>query len=208
MSGRSAYARKIKETKATEKGGVSARGRAKSAGSSRSSERDDVTISDYPMPQGTGYGTTNARFLKFSEPIREAEPRRLRRELTNFSNHSSGSQNSGSSEGRRGGDPSNTGYHAPMQDYSYARARKPTIKTEDVSGIERSGLRSAIDKRSDGVRKGLSKAFGFGKKSKKGEELRPQSSATIRPGQEPSNSPSWNETPPLAEPKPQDCVGI
>ncbi|KAK6859707.1 hypothetical protein PG995_003343 [Apiospora arundinis] len=203
MSGRSAYARKIKETKATEKGGVSARGRAKSAGSSRSSERDDVTISDYPMPQGTGYGTTNARFLKFSEPIREAEPRRLRRELTNFSNHSSGSQNSGSSEGRRGGDPSNTGYHAPVQDYSYARARKPTIKTEDVSGIERSGLRSAIDKRSDGVRKGLSKAFGFGKKSKKGEELRPQSSATIRPGQEPSNSPSWNETPPLPNQSPR-----
>ncbi|KAK8132416.1 hypothetical protein PG999_000589 [Apiospora kogelbergensis] len=150
MSGRSAYARKIKDTKATEKGGVSARGRAKSAGSSRSSERDDATIIDYPMPHGTGYGTTNARFLKFSEPVREPEPMRHRGELTNFSNHSSGSQNSESTGGRRGGDPSNMGYHTPMQDYGYARARKPTIKTEDVSGIERSGLRSAIDKRSDG----------------------------------------------------------
>merc|ERR1712000_226105 len=34
----------------------------------------------------------------------------------------------------------------------------------DPSGIERSGLRSLIDKRSDNVRKGLSKAFSFGKK--------------------------------------------
>ncbi|KAK8075594.1 hypothetical protein PG997_010257 [Apiospora hydei] len=170
MSGRSAYARKIKETKASEKGGVATRGRAKSAGSSRSSERDDATISDYPILHGTGYGTTNARFLKFSEPIREADPMQFRGELTNFSNQSCGSQNSGGLGGRRDG----MGYQDHMQDYAYARPRKPTIRTEDVSGIERSGLRSAIDKRSDGVRKGLSKALGFAKKSKKGEELRPQ----------------------------------
>ncbi|KAK7961837.1 uncharacterized protein PG986_002662 [Apiospora aurea] len=193
MSGRSAYARKIKETKATEKGGVATRGRAKSTGSSRSSERDDATISDYPMPHRTGYGTTNARFLKFSEPIREADPMGLREELTNFSNQSSGSQNSGGFGGRRDG----MGYQDHLQDYAYARPRKPTIRTEDVSGIERSGLRSAIDKRSDGVRKGLSKALGFGKKSKRGEELRPQSSATIRPGQEPMSSPGSSDVPPL-----------
>ncbi|KAK8016861.1 hypothetical protein PG993_015050 [Apiospora rasikravindrae] len=202
MSGRSAYARKIKETKATEKGGVSTRGRAKSTGSSRSSERDDATISDYPMPHGTGYGTTNARFLKFSEPRRETDPMRLRGELTNFSNQSSGSQNSGGSAGRRDG----MGYQDHMSGYAYAKPTKPTIRTEDVSGIERSGLRSAIDKRSDGVRKGLSKALGFAKKSKKGEELRPQSSATIRPGQEPMSSPTSNDVPPLPSQFDSGCM--
>ncbi|KAK8064615.1 hypothetical protein PG994_007253 [Apiospora phragmitis] len=208
MSGRSAYARKIKETKATEKGGTSTRGRAKSAGSSRSSERDDATFSDYPMPQGTGYGTTNARFLKFSEPIREADPMRLRGELTNFSNQSNGSsQNSGGFGVRWDGVSSNMGYQDSMQDYAYARPRKPTIKTEDVSGIERSGLRSVMDKRSDGVRKGLSKAFGFGKKSKKGEDLRPQSSATIRPGQESIDSPSSSEVPPMPNQSPRSPWG-
>lgn len=126
----------------------------------------------------------------------------MRRELTNFSNQSNGSQQSGGSEGRRDGVSSNMGYQDHMYDYTYARPRKPTIKTEDVSGIERSGLRNVIDKRSDGVRKGLSKAFGFGKKSRKGEELRPQSSATIRPGQEPMDSPSSSEVPPLPNQSP------
>ncbi|KAK7987210.1 hypothetical protein PG988_002198 [Apiospora saccharicola] len=192
MSGRSAYARKIKETKATEKGGISSRGRAKSASSSRSSERDDATISENPLPLGTGYGTTNARFLKFSEPIREEDPMRL-----HFSNQSTSSQYSGGSGTRRDGVSSNTGYQDPMPDYAHTRPRKPTIKTEDVSGIEKSGLRNVIDKRSDGVRKGLSKAFGFGKKLKKGEDIRPQSSATIRPGDESMNSPNSSEVPPL-----------
>lgn len=55
----------------------------------------------------------------------------------------------------------------------------------DGSGIERSGLRSILDKRSDDVRKGLTKAFTFKKKEKDsaggGTSLdRPESAATVR----------------------------
>jgi hypothetical protein len=77
--------------------------------------------------------------------------------------------------------------HRPLDDFAYARARRPVIKTEDVSGIEKSGLRSALDKKSDEVRKGLVKAFTFKKKDKKGHDtdavidFRPQSAATVRP---------------------------
>lgn len=77
----------------------------------------------------------------------------------------------------------------PLEDFAYARARKPTIRTEDVSGIEKSGLRSAIDKKSEEVRKGLAKTFAFRKKGKSSSydkqaaDFRPQSAATVRPGQ-------------------------
>lgn len=55
----------------------------------------------------------------------------------------------------------------------------------DGSGIERSGLRSILDKRSDDVRKGLTKAFTFKKKEKDyGGGVtpldRPESAATVR----------------------------
>ncbi|ORY66997.1 uncharacterized protein BCR38DRAFT_323403, partial [Pseudomassariella vexata] len=187
MSGRSAYVRKkITETQAGEKGSVLTRGRAKSPESLRSSDRDDLATSEYPLPPGTGYGTTNARFLKFSEPIRDTE-------LTNFSNHSSGSQSGDSAAGRR--EAGTAHQNAPMPEFAYARARKPVIKTEDVSGIERSGFRSALDKRSEEVRKGISKAFTFGKKNKQGGtaslghlDLRPQSDATIRAYHDPDQS--------------------
>ncbi|KAI1401711.1 hypothetical protein F4819DRAFT_486263 [Hypoxylon fuscum] len=170
MSGRSAYVRK----KITEP--VSD---VKSPGGPRYYERDDVSVSDAGFPQGTGYGTTNARFLKFSEPARETELTNYRHELTNFSNNSSGSQSGGSDAGRReGGSAQRKG---PMADYAYARARKPVLRTEDVSGIERSGFRSAVDKKSDEFRKGLTKAFTFGGKKKKGlEPSRPESAATVR----------------------------
>lgn len=75
----------------------------------------------------------------------------------------------------------------PLDDFAYARARRPQIKTEDLSGIAKSGVRSAMDKRSEDVRKGLAKAFSWGKKSsKRGEadpllETRPGSDATMRP---------------------------
>ncbi|CAK7220596.1 hypothetical protein SBRCBS47491_004242 [Sporothrix bragantina] len=172
MSGRSAYVRKkITETKASEK--AVARGRARSTASSE----DTATLSDYNMPmrQDTGIGTTNGRFLKFSEPIREAEPMDY-----GYGHPSIGSQNSGSVDGRK--DPG----QRPLDDFAYARARRPNIRTEDVSGIEKSGLRSAVDKKSEGVRRGLAKAFTFGKKGKSSEEkageyFRPQSSATVRP---------------------------
>ncbi|EPE27016.1 hypothetical protein GLAREA_02930 [Glarea lozoyensis ATCC 20868] len=64
-------------------------------------------------------------------------------------------------------------------DLAYARVRKPQVPIIDVSGIEKSSFRSMMDKRSEGVRKGLAKTFG---KKKKIEEPRPATAATVRPG--------------------------
>ncbi|KAM7207953.1 hypothetical protein V8F20_001747 [Naviculisporaceae sp. PSN 640] len=198
MSGRSAYVRKkITETKTGEKNGVF-RQRAKSTTSS-----DNVTISDFPigtMPSMrqlqerdrererdrdiTGVGTTNARFLKFSEPAREPEVLNYRHDIPHYGDRSGGSQSGSSVDGRR--ETSTPHFNRPLEDFAYARARRPAIKTEDVSGIEKSGLRSMLDKKSDGVRKGLAKTFAFKKKDKRaqedrGIEFRPQSAATVRP---------------------------
>ncbi|KAI1638339.1 hypothetical protein F4809DRAFT_259270 [Biscogniauxia mediterranea] len=181
MSGRSAHVRK----KITEPSPTPARGRAKSSGSSRVSDRDDTSLHDYPLPQGTGYGTTNARFLKFSESAREPEFADYRNEVANFANRSSGSQSGGSDSSRR--EAGALQNHGPMPAFAYARARKPVLKTEDVSGIERSGFRSTMDKKSDEFRKGLTKAFTFGARKKKGVDTRPPSAATIRPHTELDN---------------------
>jgi hypothetical protein len=59
----------------------------------------------------------------------------------------------------------------------YGRVRKPALPL-DVSGIEKSSFRELLDKKSEGIRKGLA---GIGKKKKKLEEPRPQTSTTIRP---------------------------
>ncbi|KJR82404.1 uncharacterized protein SPSK_02973 [Sporothrix schenckii 1099-18] len=181
MSGRSAYVRKkITETKANEKNSIG-RGRARSTTSSE----DTATLSDYNMSmrQNTGIGTTNGRFLKFSEPIRASEP-------VDFSHMGYGQPSTGSQNGSSGDDRRDGGQGPPLprplDDFAYARARRPNIRTEDVSGIEKSGLRSAVDKKSDDVRRGLVKAFTFGKKNKSndeknGNQFRPPSAATVRP---------------------------
>ncbi|KAI1088644.1 hypothetical protein F5B19DRAFT_413428 [Rostrohypoxylon terebratum] len=185
MSGRSAYVRK----KITEQNSGS-----RAPASARYSERDDLSVIDAGLPQGTGYGTTNARFLKFSESARELDSVSYRNEITNSNNISSGSQSGGSDSGRREGG-NGLQHHGPMADYAYARARKPVLRTEDVSGIERSGFRSVVDKKSDDFRKGLTKAFTFGNKKKKGiEVLRPESSATVR-GHGDTDSLDLNEMP-------------
>lgn len=192
MSGRSAYVRKkITETKPGDTS-TGSRSRAKSL----ASPEDNASISDYPIPAGrqdTGVATTNARFLKFSEPVRETEVLQYPSEGTGYGNQSSGSQSGGSVDGRR--DASRPPHlRGPLEDFAYARARRPVIKTEDVSGIEKSGLRNMLDKKSDEVRKGLAKTFAFRKKDRKGAdydigpEFRPQSSATVRPGHGPVGS--------------------
>ncbi|KAI0547024.1 hypothetical protein F4679DRAFT_378041 [Xylaria curta] len=194
MSGRSAYVRKkITEPKTGDKGASTARGRSKSV--SVHNTADDGSVYDYPMPQGTGFGTTNARLLKFSDPTYEGDAGHYRSELANLGNNSGGSQ-SGSSENER----REVGWQAPgpMPDYAYARARKPVLKTEDVSGIERSGFRSAVDKKSDDIRKGITKAFKLGRK-KKDVQLpdRAPSSATLRPQYYDADSYGTNEIPSL-----------
>lgn len=101
-----------------------------------------------------------------------------------------GSQSSGSIDGRRL-DPSQPKH--PLDDFAYARARKPVIKAEDISGvgISKSGMRSVMDQNSEKVRKGIAKAFTFGGKKTRREEvvrpseIRPESSATVRPSQLP-----------------------
>ncbi|KAI1193475.1 hypothetical protein F5X97DRAFT_39769 [Nemania serpens] len=173
MSGRSAYVRKkITEPKPGEKGASAARGRSKSG--------DDGSIYEHAMPQGTGLGTTNARLLKFSDPTYDGDVARSRSELASPRNNSGGSQSGSSENDRR-----ESGSQGPMPDYAYARARKPVLKTEDVSGIERSGFRSVVDKKSDNIRRGLTKAFTLGLKKKRDVHIpdRAPSSATIRPYQ-------------------------
>ncbi|KAI3394608.1 hypothetical protein diail_2531 [Diaporthe ilicicola] len=103
-----------------------------------------------------------------------------------------GSQSSGSIDGRRLDGGSQQQQKHPLDDFAYARARKPTIKAEDISGlgISKSGMRSVMDQNSEKVRKGIAKAFTFGGKKTRHDvvrplETRPESSATVRPGQLP-----------------------
>ncbi|KAL2208256.1 hypothetical protein CC79DRAFT_1308082 [Sarocladium strictum] len=179
MSGRSAHVRK-KVTEPNKGKGADRRQ------SSASAERDMTVITDFPMPSGplgTGVGTTNARFLKFSDNM---SPPPGVMEASGYPSGSSWNRNpsvrSGGSSGSNG-DPRYDGYGGGVDEYGFTRQRRPTIKTEDVSGIERSGLRSMLDKKSDGVRKGLAKTFAFRKKEKDhtSPEQRPASAATVRP---------------------------
>ncbi|KAI8260233.1 hypothetical protein K4K56_006485 [Colletotrichum sp. SAR 10_98] len=175
MSGRSAYVRK----KITQTEKDKARAAANLGPGGVGVDPNDYAIPDFPLPQtgaslpvGTGIGTTNARFLKFSEPPRDVK----------VGTPSIGS-GSGSSEGGR-----RDGAAGPLDDFAYARARRPTIKTEDVSGIEKSGLRSRLDKKSEDVRRGLANTFTFKRKNKE-SEFRPESVATVRPGQHHGSAP-------------------
>lgn len=165
MSGRSAYVRKkITQTKADEKNPSAAKGpitSPRSPDGSRGAEYGDGFGFDY---HDAGYGATNSRLLRFPEALREPETAPGGRPNTISTYSSGGSQSGGSDGGRRDGAAYPQG---PMESFAYARVRRPTIKPEDASGIERSGFRSAMDKRSDDVRSGLSKAFSFGRKSKK-----------------------------------------
>lgn len=183
MSGRSAYVRKkINDPKAAEKATAgSGRGRQNSVGGGRPSSRSDYGAQEQPQSPGTGYGTTNARLLKFSEPAREDVFSSHPFENTAFANQVGDHSQSGSNVDR--GDAHIPRHQGPMPDFAYARVRKPVLKTEDISGIERSGFRSAVDKKSEEVRKGITKAFTFGSKKKKMDsdvDLRSPSSAGSR----------------------------
>lgn len=162
MSGRSAYVRKkITETK-------------KAQASGPKSPYDE--LHEPPTPSFSPYGQEVSHFGPSGGQARFAD---LGREAEVIS--PTGSQGSDGTEARR----MESNALRPLDDFAYARVRKPTIKPEDVSGISKSGVRSAYDKRSEDIRKGLSKAFGFGnKKGKvvdKSQEDRPESAMTIRP---------------------------
>ncbi|QPC73449.1 hypothetical protein HYE68_004201 [Fusarium pseudograminearum] len=59
---------------------------------------------------------------------------------------------------------------SPTEDWVHGRSRRATMP-EEYSTIEKSGLRSIIDKRSDDVRKTIAKTFTFRKKEKEEEPL-------------------------------------
>ena len=165
--------KKITETKSAEKAGY--RGRAKSNASS-----DNATVHRYPigpMPVLPGQRERGMAIQGVLEPPRHQPA--YYDSLASDENQSSGSR-SGSSIDLRMQHP-----QRPTNEFVYIPVRRPTIRTDDVSGIEKSGLRSALDKKSDEVRKGLVKAFTFKKdtKGRKTEALdfRPESSATVRP---------------------------
>ncbi|KAI1819145.1 hypothetical protein F4861DRAFT_167063 [Xylaria intraflava] len=162
MSGRSAYVRKkITEPKSAEKAVLSSRGWSKS--SSTRISVNDGSIYDYPLSSAGALGTPRSRLPKVSDPAPHRDEGLYRPESENHGKDG-GSRRGGSDNGTREGGLQNQG---PMPDYAYARARKPVLKTDDISGIERSGFRSAVDKKSDNIRKGLTKAFGLGLKKKK-----------------------------------------
>lgn len=177
MSGRSAYVRK----KATEPKSVGgSRGRAKSVASS-----DNATINDYPIASIPSPHHDQAR--RRDRGALEADMLAYHNGATSqFAKEGSGSQSESSLDARRER-PGTAHAHARPNDTAYGRPTRPTIRTDDISGIEKSGLRSVLDKKSDDVRKGLAKAFAFKKKGKReGDagtalDFRPESSATVRP---------------------------
>lgn len=144
MSGRSAHVRKkITETK---------------KGELKHGRDEQYGVTELPSPlynpqtqHVSGYGSANDRYADSERERNVVSP--------------SGSQEHDYFDGRR----LDANAIRPLDDFAYGRVRKPTIKAEDMSGITKSGVRSAYDKRSDNIRKGLSKAFGFGNKKGKNE---------------------------------------
>ncbi len=83
-------------------------------------------------------------------------------------------------------------------EFAYARVRKPPTPVIEVSGIEKSSFRELMDKRSEGVRKGLA-SLSFGKKKKKSAEAeddadqkRPVTSTTVPSGIYEVEAPPFN----------------
>ncbi|KAK4098078.1 hypothetical protein N658DRAFT_509872 [Parathielavia hyrcaniae] len=164
MSGRSAYVRKKTDKVSTQRAG-GLRSRASSTTSS-----DNSTLSKVPTGPALHHDRRRERNI-------------LEEEVATY-NHGSAIS---SLDGAR--DRSHTPHpHRPPNDVANSRPMRPTVRTEDISGIEKSGLRSALDKKSDEVRKGLAKAFMFKKDKRRNDaeapiDSRPESAATVRPGQ-------------------------
>ncbi|EGS22246.1 uncharacterized protein CTHT_0017630 [Thermochaetoides thermophila DSM 1495] len=165
MSGRSAYVRK--KINEPTKGG---RARAKSNASSS----DNATINDYPIapvPPVT-YGSQRDPGLT---RIDSNAPYYYGEEIPAYPQYPT---HAGPAQIAR--PPSRRA--APAEHVTYVRVVRPVIPTSEVSGIEKSGLRSVLDKKSSEVRNGLAKAFTFKKGDKKAKEVeRPPSSAVVRP---------------------------
>ncbi|KAH6672516.1 hypothetical protein B0J14DRAFT_564142 [Halenospora varia] len=126
-------------------------GAGNAIGSDHGSEKTPSLIGEFPMPM-----SANGHQMSFQQDV-------VYRTANDYSTI------------RTGG----SGGSGEREDLAYARVRKPVVPALDISGIEKSSFRSMMDKKSEGVRKGLAKTFG---KKKKAEEARPPTSATVRPG--------------------------
>lgn len=165
MSGRSAHVRK---KKSDAKGSSSHRPNT-SANSSLHDASSNSTIdspaSPIPVPAGTGIGTTNARFLRFADSSVDVS---YDGTSPSWSTSPGFRDYDRSRRTTRIGSPGGGG----LDDYHYYGggggdwygSAGSAHRTEGVSGIEKSGLRSVIDRKSDDVRKGIAKTFMLGRK--------------------------------------------
>lgn len=175
MSGRSAHVRKKKSD--TKSSSSSRRPSTATTGSLHETSSTDSTVPGYdrglasPIPVGTGIGTTNARFLRFADSS------------VDVSYDGSGSSCSPGYVGGGGGSDYYSSRRATQMTMSSDGQYSPggggdwygkALRTEGVSGIEKSGLRSVIDRKSDGVRKGIAKTFSLGKKHKEEKGKAPE----------------------------------
>ncbi|KAK3305707.1 uncharacterized protein B0T15DRAFT_378526, partial [Chaetomium strumarium] len=172
MSGRSAYVRK--------KGREASQARPKSNNSA-----DNGTNSE--LPSGAMPGLSHDRdFMGERDVLDGMLP--YYDETPRYGNQRGRSQSGPGLDRMREG-PSTSHLHSQPNELAHSRARGLPTKTDDVAEIERSGLRIALDKKTDEVRKGLVKAFTFKKKHKGSDDAepatdtRPESSATVRPAQ-------------------------
>ncbi|RGP71636.1 hypothetical protein FLONG3_7071 [Fusarium longipes] len=156
MSARSAYARK-KTTQAKGKDPVK-HGRAQSIATSSSGESIYV---DTSFPPG-GPVTSSPRY---PPPI----PQYAAMPMGNRGDWSARGNPMTAPDWNRDAYLSNQ-LGSPTEDWVHGRTRRATMP-EEYSTIEKSGLRSIIDKRSDDVRKTIAKTFTFRKKEKEEEPL-------------------------------------
>lgn len=174
MSSRSAYARK----KATD--AKSKKPSSHSHPPSPPSSNSDDHIPDFPLPPGyAGHSTINPRHLAQTPQMNDL--------------HRGGWGHNGMhmmiGDTRRDVYMSRQ-FASPTYEWTLTRRTpvSPSLRTEEYSAIEKSGLRSLLDKRSDGVRRGLANTFSFRKKEKDDEMHR--GSSVDRPWSEASTASS------------------
>lgn len=172
MSGRSAIARK-KVTATKQKQNESA---SRPRSTTTVSSNDDL-LPDFPMPP-MGTSASYPRYANQLPQIQIGEP----------SPGIRGGWNPPESPMMRGDtrrDVHMSNLITSSDAWPPRRVTLPEQRIEDGSGIERSGLRTILDKRSDDFRKGLAKTFAFRKKDKEGERRgssdRPPSVANTLP---------------------------
>ncbi|EEU38080.1 uncharacterized protein NECHADRAFT_71588 [Fusarium vanettenii 77-13-4] len=172
MSGRSAIARKKVTTTKQKQNESTNRPRSTTTVSS-----NDDLLPDFPMPP-MGTSASYPRYANQLPQIQIGEP----------SPGIRGGWNPPESPMMRGDtrrDVHMSNLITSSDAWPQRRATLPEQRIEDGSGIERSGLRTILDKRSDDFRKGLAKTFAFRKKDKEGERRgssdRPPSVANTLP---------------------------